>query len=153
TLRKSAWMAAAGMALFAALAIGLPLCARAEEAGSGHYLPGAAASFIDALPGRPGLAVANYFAFYNGGASLSRELPFGGLLVSGPEATIYADTVAAVYETPLRLLGGELALGLAIPYVWVEIKGTVTAGTASRTVRDTADGLGDLTLYPFMLGW
>jgi len=143
----------AALLVLVALATGLPTCARAEEGGSGHYVPGAAASFIDALPGRPGLAVANYFTFYQGSASLSRELPFGGLLVSGPEATFYADTVAAVYETPLRLLGGNYAVAIAISYVWVEVKGTVTAGGASRTVRDTADGLGDLTFYPFMLGW
>jgi hypothetical protein len=29
---------------------------RAEEGGSGHYMPGMTASFIDALPGKPGLA-------------------------------------------------------------------------------------------------
>ncbi|MEO8429728.1 MAG: hypothetical protein ABI651_21785 [Verrucomicrobiota bacterium] len=29
-----------------------PLASRAEEGVSGHYLPGATASFIDALPGR-----------------------------------------------------------------------------------------------------
>ena len=141
------------LAMLTALSVGLPAATRAEEAASGHYLPGAAASFIDALPGRPGLAVANYFTYYQGSQGLSRELPFAGVLVSGPECTIYADTVAAVYETPLHLLGGEYAVGLAIPYVWVEVKGTVTAGAQSRTVRDTADGLGDLTFYPFMLGW
>lgn len=111
------------LAVLAALAMGLPLCARAEESGGGHYLPGAVASFIDALPGRPGLAVANYFTFYDGSVGRSRQLPFGGLLASGLDATIFADTVAAVYETPLRLLGGEYGVAIAVPYVWVEVKG------------------------------
>ena len=35
------------------LAIVLPLSTHAEEGGSGHYMPGAAASFIDTLPGKP----------------------------------------------------------------------------------------------------
>ena len=141
------------LAVLAALAMGPPPWARAEEAGSGHYLPGAAASFIDALPGRPGLAVANFFTFYDASAGGSRQLPFGGLISAGVDATIYADTVALVYQTPLRLLGGSYAVALAIPYVWVEVKGTVATGTRTRTVRDTADGIGDITLYPFMLGW
>ena len=141
------------LAVLAALAVGLPPCARAEESGSGHYLPGAAASFIDALPGRSGLAVANYFTFYDASAGRSRQLPFGGLIAAGVDATVYADTVALVYQTPLRLLGGSYAVALAIPYVWVEVKGTVATGARTRTVRDTADGIGDITLYPFMLGW
>src|SRR5881296_1444820 len=124
------------LAVLAALVVGLPLCARAEESGGGHYLPGAAASFIDALPGRPALAVANYFTFYDGSAGGSRQLPFGGLLATGLDATIYADTVAAVCETPLRLLGGEYGVAIAVPYVWVKAKGTVTTGGATRTVRD-----------------
>jgi hypothetical protein len=39
---------------------------RAEEGGSGHYMPGMTASFIDALPGKPGLAAVNIFTFYKG---------------------------------------------------------------------------------------
>jgi len=37
-------------------------------------------SFIDALPGKPGLAIANYFNFYDGSASASKQLPSGDLL-------------------------------------------------------------------------
>src|SRR5262245_54269677 len=42
----------AALLVLVALATGLPTCVRGEEAGAGHYVPGAAASFIDALPGR-----------------------------------------------------------------------------------------------------
>jgi hypothetical protein len=55
--------------------LALPV-ARAEEGGSGHYAPGEMASFFDTLPPKPGLAVANYFLYYDGSASGS--LPFGG---------------------------------------------------------------------------
>lgn len=45
--------------LAAALAAGLlTLTLHAEEAGSGHYMPGGSASFIDALPGKPALVIA-----------------------------------------------------------------------------------------------
>ena len=56
------------------IAILIPLSAYAEEGGSGHYAPGAAASFIDALPGKPGLAIANFFNFYDGSASISKPI-------------------------------------------------------------------------------
>jgi hypothetical protein len=50
---------------------------RAEEGGSGPCSPGAAASFIDALPGSPGLAGVNYSTSYEGGAGSGRILPLG----------------------------------------------------------------------------
>jgi hypothetical protein len=128
--------------------------ARAEEGGGGHYAPGGAASFADALPGKPALAVANYFMFYDASASASRSLPFGGLTAFDLDTRAYCDSVLAIYETPLKLLGGNYAAGLAIPYVWLEVDAKVT-GPLGNTIqmRDTANGLGDLTVYPFMLGW
>ena len=146
-----------GMTLFAlvALAILLPISSYAEEGGSGHYTPGATATFVDALPGKDGLAVANFFSYYGGSADISS---FGGLITAGIDATAWADTVVALYRTPLKLLGGNYSVGAAIPYVWMEVEGEVQrpklgGGTITRTVRDTANGLGDITVYPFMLGW
>ena len=143
-----------------ALAILVPLSAYAEEGASGHYAPGAAASFIDTLPGKPGLAIANFFNYYDGSASVSRQLsvPAGGLITASLDATAYSDTIVALYQTPLKLLGGYYAVGVIIPYVWMRAKGEVQVTgpggvTITSTVRDTANGIGDITLYPFMLGW
>ena len=136
-----------------ALTVVVPLSTHAEESGSGHYMPGGAASFVDGLPGKPGLAIANYFNYYDASASLSRRLPFGGLITAGLDATCYSDTVLALYQTPLKVLGGYYAVGAAIPYVWLEVKGNVTTDKGTLRVRDTANGVGDITLYPFMLGW
>ena len=36
----------------------LPSALMAEEGAGGHYMPGAAATFIDALPGKPALVPA-----------------------------------------------------------------------------------------------
>jgi len=144
------------MKLFAlvALVVLVPLPAQAEEGGSGHYLPGATASFIDMLPSKPGLAVANFFNYYSASASASKQVPTGGLLTGGLDATAYSDTVVALYLTPLKLLGGHYGVGMAIPYVWIEAKGNVT-GPLGRTfsTSDTENGIGDITLYPFMIGW
>ena len=127
--------------------------ARAEEGGSAHYAPGATADFIDTLPGKPALVIADGFTYYHGSASPGLPIDFGGIPTLGADATIYADTVFGIYETPLKLLGGNYAVAIAIPYVWMDVEGTITAGPVTRKVRDTANGLGDITIYPFMLGW
>ena len=138
----------------AVMVILVPLSAHAEEGASGHYAPGANASFVDTLPSKPGLAIANFFNYYDGSASVSKQLPYGGLITAGLDATAYSDTVIALYTTPLKLLGGYYAVGAAIPFVWVEAKGEVTGPLGNTfTKRDKASGIGDITLYPFMLGW
>lgn len=140
-------------AALAAIAVLLPVSAYPEEGGVGHYAPGAMASFIDVLPGKPGLAVFNYSTYYSGNANASRQLPIAGQLTAGVDATSYVDTVGAFYESPLKLLGADYAVGIAIPYVWTEVKGNAQLGNTTRRVRDTASGVGDITLYPFMLAW
>jgi hypothetical protein len=126
---------------------------RAEEGGSGHYAPGEMADFFDALPGRPGLAVANYFMYYDASAVGSSTLPFGGQLTLDSHAQAYSDSLMIMYETNLRLLGGNYVPAVGIPYVWLEVDGKVTGPLGPVGARDTANGLGDILLYPFMLGW
>jgi len=131
----------------------LPSGLRAEEAAGGHYMPGATASFIDALPGKPSFVVADLFTYYDGKASATRPIEFGGQVTLGAHATAYADTIVGLYQTQLQLLSGNYAAAVAIPYIWMEVKGQVQAGPVTRNVRDTANGVGDITIYPFMLGW
>jgi hypothetical protein len=145
-------------AIIVVVAILAPLSLLAEEGGSGHYAPGAAASFIDALPDKPGLAVANYFNYYDGSASISGPLPIGGMATAGLDATAYSDTILALYTTPLKLLGGYYTVGAAIPYIWMKVKGNIhVTGPQGQAITltdsDTANGIGDILLYPFLLGW
>lgn len=132
----------------------------AEEGGSAHYLPGTTASFVDAFPGQPGgLAVLDYFTYYDAKAGANRSLEFGGLLAAQVHATAYADTLAAVYQGPWNVLGGGLAFGVAVPYVWMEVRGQAQRigpnGVPGPvfSARDTANGIGDITVVPLMLGW
>jgi len=143
------------LTLLAAAALLAPTL-RAEEGGSGHYLPGAAASFIDAFPGRTGLAAVPSFVYYDGGASTSRQITIIGGTALNLEGTAYAATLPLIYQTPLGLLGGHYAAGVVLPYGWVETTGTLTFANTnlpSGYRRDTANGLGDIALLPFMLGW
>ncbi|MHC1767269.1 MAG: transporter [Verrucomicrobiia bacterium] len=145
---------------FIPCALALVISSRAEQGGSAHYMPGAAASFIDAFPGKPGgFVVLNYFTYYDASVSAGQQLPLGGLLTAGIDATAYADTLVGVYQTPWNVLGGGLALGVGVSYVWMEVEGQAqrigprgVPGPAFDA-RDTADGIGDMMIYPFMLGW
>jgi hypothetical protein len=141
-------------------ALALAATSRAEQGGSAHYMPGAAASFIDAFPGKPGgLVVLNYFTYYDASAGANQPLPLHGLLTAGINATAYADTIVALYQTPWNVLGGGLAFGVAVPYVWLEVEGQAQrlgpGGVPGPffSARDTANGIGDMTIIPFMLGW
>lgn len=125
--------------------------AQAEEGGSAHYAPGTTADFIDTLPGKPALVLANAFTFYQGDAT--PPIDFGGLATFNAEATLYADSIFALYQTPWQLLGGNYAVAAVIPYVWIEVNGKANAGPLQPHINDSANGLGDITVYPFMLGW
>jgi hypothetical protein len=134
-----------------ACALALAATARAEQGGSAHYLPGATASFIDAFPGKPGgVAVLNYFTYYDADAPANRTLPLAGFLTAGLDATVYADTIAAIYQTPWEVLGGGFAFGLAVPYVWLEVDAQaqrIGPGGVPGPVfaaSDSANGIGDL---------
>ena len=135
------------------LAASLAPVVHAEEGGSGHYLPGATASFIDALPGREAFVYVNAFTYYNGAVGGSRELNLGGQVVANVDGTVYADTSFLLYQTPWKIFGGQYAAALAIPYMWMEVKGNVQAGPVTGNRRDTANGLGDIQVLPLMLAW
>ena len=46
----------------------------------------------------------NYFAYYDASAPVNLRLPIGGLLTADANATVYADTIAAFYQTPWNVL-------------------------------------------------
>lgn len=137
------------------LAVGLGIMAvRAEEGAGGHYLPGATSSFIDALPGKPGLVVAGAYTYYEGETSLEKPFLFAGLLGLNASARCDAATIFGIYQTDYDLLGGKYAFGAAIPVLEVDVSADVVppiGPTLQR--RDSASGLGDITIYPLMIGW
>jgi hypothetical protein len=101
-----------------------PWAVRAEEGGSGHYLPGATSSFIDLMPdrGTSTFAYLNAFTYYHGSASASRDFEIGGQIAANVKGTVYADTSFFLYQVPWELLGGQYAAGISVPCVWLDIK-------------------------------
>ena len=124
----------------------------AEEGGSGHYIPGATASFIDLMPGKPSLVYLNAFLYYSGSASARRDIPIAGDLVAGLEGTSYADSSIFLAEMKVNSLPIGYAVALVIPYVWMDVSGEVVSPVA-RTRSDHADGLGDIMFAPVKIQW
>jgi len=133
----------AGMLTLATTAI-------AEEGGSGHYLPGAMASYVDALPDREAFAYVNAFTYYDGSAD--RQF-LGGRVALNINSTAYADASTALYQTPWKILGGQYAAAVTIPYVWMEVEADDQIGHHTGRHHDSVNGLGDIEFLPLMLGW
>jgi hypothetical protein len=124
-----------------------PSSARAEEGGSGHYSPGSTASFLDAIPLQPGLALANLFLYRPVSANV--RVPIAGIVTDHLDGKVFADSLVAIYRTPLELMGGTVAFGGALAVVWLDVDATV----GGRAASEKGSGIGDLLLYPFLLGW
>jgi hypothetical protein len=144
---------AAVVVLTSVLCVALALSGRvhAAESGMGHYVPGAMASFIDGAP--TGFVVGNIFNYYNGSVGAGRALPIGINLAASLDVTTYADVLVLAYGSSFGVLGGKFNVAEMLPYIWADVKGELSGPNRTLTRSDHAEGLGDITLFPFWLGW
>jgi len=122
---------------------------QAEEGGTGHVAPGAVATMIDAPPSKSGWVIEAIYTRYTGGFDAIKELPIGGEISLGLDATADVLTVGALYTFKNELLGAHFSAGAFMPYIWLDVSGNVNQ--IERT--DTAQGFSDITLIPVMLAW
>jgi hypothetical protein len=121
----------------------------AEEGGGGHVAPGGVATMIDAAPTRGGWVIESIFVNYNGEFSATSDIPIGGLDSLGLNADVDTLTFGALYTIAQPVWGAHYSVGAFVPYAWMELEGNVN----DFEVRDTAQGIGDITLIPLMLAW
>ena len=126
---------------------------RAEEGGSGHYVPGSLATLIDLPPTKEGWVVQPLYLHYEGDASVSRAFPIGGLLAAGLQADSDAFTLGGVYTFKPTLLGANYSVAAYVPYVWMSVSATLSTPLGSRIRTESANGLGDMTIVPLMMAW
>jgi hypothetical protein len=127
---------------------------RAEEGGSGHYLPGSMSSFMDAPPPK-GAFIARYnMIYYQGDLSAHEPLPIAGLNTVGAAATSWAHGVTLGWGPPVDL-GERLTYSITatIPLVSLDVSARVTAGGVSGQRTSSVTGLGDIVLMPLMLNY
>jgi hypothetical protein len=130
-----------------------PSSVYAAESGVGHYVPGALADFGDAA-GPPGFALLNWYNYYNGSAGVSRQIEEGGLIAANLKATSSAEMLGAGYTSPYGILGGKFSVASFVPYLWVNVTGSITGPLGKTLTRsDFASGIGDMVLIPFWLHW
>ncbi|MEP4078472.1 SphA family protein [Haloferula sp.] len=141
------------------LALTLSLNTFAEEGGSGHYLPGSMASFVDGVPQEETFIARLNYLYYDGEIAANRQIPIAGLSTLGAEATSTALGVTLLWRPPVEI--GEnwsWAMSATIPYVWMNVEADVVAplpGGGTTTVRRGKDlsGIGDIVLMPLMFNY
>ena len=131
----------------------VPLSATATEGGSSHYLPGAVATLIDLAPTQPGWVIEPVDLHYEGDAGTKRTLPIAGLDALGLKATLDALLIGGFYTLDHKVLGAYYSVGAMLPYTWIRAEAEVNTVIGNPRVRDSEEGLGDVTLIPAMLGW
>ena len=145
-------------AAFSLLALST-LALRAEEGGSGHYLPGSMSSFMDSVPAGETFITRLNALYYEGTFSKDLTIPFAGLRAGNVDANSFASGLTLLWRPPLDL--GEkwsYAMSATVPWVWMDVSADVDA-TLPRgipvTVRrsDSVNGLGDIVLMPLMLNY
>jgi len=132
--------------------------AAAEEGGSGHYLPGSMASFVDGIPLKEAFIVRANVVNYNGSISAKKPIPFGGRTTLGADATSWGYGLTLLWRPPLEIgKDWSYAMSATIPYIMMDVSADVeaTAGNVSSAVSrsSSTNGLGDIVLMPLMLNY
>jgi len=140
---------------FAVIGIALlPGYAMAEEGGSGHYLPGSMASFIDGVPLTETFLVRANIIHYNGSAGATMPIPIGGQTTFGADASMWGLGMTVLWRPPLDL--GErwsYAMSATVPYLLMDVNVDAIGTPGSLSSSGSTNGLGDIVLMPLMLNY
>lgn len=143
------------MALGAAAVLAVALGAWAEEGGSGHYMPGSIASFIDAVPPTETFVARYNMLNYNGDYRRGQPLPIAGLSAAGVDAEAWVHALTLLWRPPVEIADGlSYAFSATVPGYWMDVAADVTtAGGATVRQADREQGLGDIVVMPLMFGY
>lgn len=150
------WSCAAALVCAGILLVGN---AHAEEGGSGHYLPGSMASFMDGVAPKKSFLVRYNLLNYDGSVSAGQPLPVAGIAAVGVNANVWGHGLTMFWR-PAFELGERWSYGMSatIPYIFADVSADVAVplpGGGTTTIRrsDKVDGLGDIVLMPLMLNY
>ena len=126
--------------------------ARAEEGGTGHYLPGSMASFIDTAPPKETFLMRLNVVNYDGSVGKTQALPMAGLTTVGLRAKSTGVALTAVWRPPVEFAEGwSYAMTATLPYLWLDVSADVSVGGVSVRRSSSVSGLGDMVLQPVLL--
>ena len=111
----------------------------AEEGGSGHYMPGSMASFVDGVPTDPTFIARLNYIHYDGNIDANRKIPIAGMSVLGASAKSDAYGLTILWAPDWNT--GEkwsYAMSATIPLVSIEVEAD---GETSFSGKTLAGGL------------
>jgi len=132
----------------------IPAGVHAEEGGSGHYLPGAMSSFVDAVPAKEAFIARYNLLYYNGSVAANQPLPIAAVQTLGADATIWAHGLTLLWRPPIEL--GDrwsYALSTTVPFMWADVSANVVTDPATVRRSSSVNGLGDIVLMPLMINY
>ena len=147
--RYLAWAAKATLTL-------APLTVGAEEGGSGHYMPGSMASFVDAVPAVPTFIARLNVIGYTGNVDVNKVLPIGGMVATGVDAKVQGYGLTLAWRPRMELpKGWSYAVGATIPLLHVSTTANAAVPVVSKEVSksDSENGLGDIVFQPVMVNY
>jgi hypothetical protein len=142
------------LVLAAGLALAPPLFA--EESGSGHYLPGSIASFIDHVPDVPSMVYRVDALGYSGKVDADIPIPIGGLTALNLDLDLQGLALTLVWRPEWGSLSDKLgyAMGVNVPWLDLKVDGRLTTDLGGQPIdirrSDSDSGLGDIMLIPLM---
>ena len=130
------------------LLLGFANGARADESGTGFWLPGQMGSFA-ALPGDPGWSLPEAYYHASASASVGKSFERGGRITAGLDARADLFMVVPTYVFATPVAGAQAAVSLTalVGRMNVDINATLTApsgATLSGAQGDTLKAGGDL---------
>lgn len=127
---------------------------QAEEGGSGHYLPGSIASFMDGVSPDPTFIARLNYVNYDGGMGANRALPIAGLTALNVNAKSNALGLT-LFWAPEWGQSGKWSYAMSTTIPWLSMEVSADVKTHGITVRksDKETGLGDIILMPLMFNY
>ncbi len=125
-----------------------PHSVEATEAAMGRFIPGLfAGPGAGIVPPYPGVYWQSSSFYYQASASTTLQIPIAGATQVGLKAEYASETLTGIWVPDFHLGNNlTLAFGASLPIQHLRVQGL-------RTSADTSDGIGDIMLSPFILGW
>ncbi len=126
----------------------------AEEGGSGHYLPGSMASFMDGVPAEPTVIARLNVISYDGAAGANRSIPIAG--ESAVNASVKSSALGlTLLWAPDWDFGDKWSYSMSttIPMVSMEVSADIDHGNDRFRQGDKETALGDILLIPLMFNY
>ncbi|MGJ8673521.1 SphA family protein [Rubritalea sp.] len=126
---------------------------QAEEGGSGHYLPGSMASFVDGAPPQETFIARYNFLSWSASADAQRVLPIADLVTTGADIESYANGLTLLWRPAFGQLNDawSYSMSATVPYVDLSIEADVHTALGTVKRSDSISGIGDIVLMPVLL--